>query len=74
MTELERHEVQLALDNEWTDKLFLYYKTFIKDDAVRSEYETDDRWYMLKLQLRAKINESKTVLGPKLSKATIKVK
>ena len=74
MTQLERHEIELALDNEWTDRLFHYYKTFIKDDAVRSEYETDDRWYMLKLQLRAKVNESKTVLGPELSKIKIKLK
>jgi len=74
MTQQERHEIELALDNEWSDRLFQYYKTFIKGDAIRSEYDDAQKWYMLKLQLKAKINESKTVLGPELSKAKIKVK
>jgi predicted ATPase len=74
MTQQEKYDVQLALDNEWSDRLFHYYKTFIKAAAIRSEYDDAQEWYKLKSELRAKINESKVVLGPELVKTKIKVK
>jgi hypothetical protein len=60
MTQQEKHDIQLALDNEWSDRLFQYYKTFIKPEAIRSEYDDAQEWYALKLELKRLISEKLT--------------
>jgi hypothetical protein len=60
MTAQDKKDIQLALDNEWSDRLFYYYKTFIKADAIRSEYDDAQEWYKLKMELRAKVTPKET--------------
>ena len=52
MTQQDKKDIQLPLDNEWSDRLFQYYKTFIKADAIRSEYDGAQEWYKLKMELK----------------------
>jgi hypothetical protein len=53
LSQQEKQDIQLALENEWTDRLFYYYRTYIKNDAIRSEYDSNiEKWYGLKLELK----------------------
>ena len=74
MTQQEKHDIQLALDNEWSDRLFHYYKSYIKSDAIRSEYDDAQEWYKLKSELRAKIILGDTLLKMKLNPTESKAK
>jgi len=69
MTQQEKHDIQLALDNEWSDRLFYYYKLYIKSDAIRSEYDDAQEWWKLKSELRAKIVLGDTLLKMKINPA-----
>ena len=60
MTQQDKKDIQLALDNEWSDRLFQYDKTFIKADAIRSEYDGAQEWYKLKMELKAKVTPKET--------------
>ena len=52
-----QRDIQLALENEWSDKIFHYYKKYIKPDAIRSDYDDAQEWYKLKLELKYKYTE-----------------
>jgi hypothetical protein len=52
-----QREIQLALENEWSDRIFQYYKTYIKPDAIRSDYDDAQEWYKLKMELKHKYTE-----------------
>lgn len=54
MTAQDKKDILQALENEWTDRIFLYYRTWIDGEANRPNSYDSEEWYKMKQELRSK--------------------